>query len=115
MQDINKYEKAGQISKLYEEYTKLWDKIKGLQTSSSEYDDDLKLRIWNEMVNMISNNAGEFCEVTSQTELVQVLQTIDTASGNIKNAFLEDTIKSLKANIETTTKKIESVNTLSGS
>ncbi len=115
LQDINKYEKAGQISKLYEEYTKLWDKIKGLQTSSAEYDDDLKLRIWNEMVNMISNNAGEFCEVTSQTELIQVLQTINSASDDIKNAFLQKNIESLKANIEVTTKKIESVNTQSGS
>ena len=115
LQDINKYEKAGQVSKLYEEYTKLWNQIKDLQTSSTEYDDDLKLRIWNEMVNMISNNAGEFCEVTAQDELVQVLSTIDTDSGNIKNAFLEENIQSLKENIEKTTKKIESVNRQNGS
>lgn len=115
LQNINKYEKAGQVSKLYEEYTALWDKIKGLQTASSEYDDDLKLRVWNEMVNMISNNAGEFCEVTTPAEIIQVLQTIASDSDNIKNAFLEDNIKSLKANIETTTKKLESVNTQSGS
>lgn len=115
LQDINKYEKAGQVSKLYEEYTKLWEKVKGLQTASADYDDDLKLRVWNEMVNMISNNAGEFCEVTTQAELIQVLKTIDTDSSDIKNAFLEENIKSLKANIKTTTKKIESVNTKSGS
>ena len=115
LQNINKYEKAGQVSKLYEEYTALWEKIKGLQTDSSAYDDDLKLRVWNEMVNMISNNAGEFCEVTTPAEIIQVLQTIESDSGNIKNAFLEENIKSLKANIETTTKKLESVNTQSGS
>lgn len=115
LQNINKYEKAGQVSKLYEEYTALWEKIKGLQTASSEYDDDLKLRVWNEMVNMISNNAGEFCEVTTPAEIIQVLQTIESDSGNIKNAFLEENIKSLKVNIETTTKKLESVNTQSGS
>lgn len=115
LQNINKYEKAGQISKLYDEYTALWDKIKGLQTASATYDDDLKLRVWNEMVNMISNNAAEFCEVTTQAELIQVLKTIDTDSGDIKNAFLEENIKSLKENIETTTKKIESVNIQSGS
>lgn len=115
LQDINKYEKAGQVSKLYEEYTKLWNQIKDLQTSSTEYDDDLKLRIWNEMVNMISNNAGEFCEVTAQDELVQVLSTIDTDSSNIKNAFLEENIQSLKENIEKTTKKIEAVNRQNGS
>lgn len=115
LQDINKYEKAGQVSKLYEEYTKLWNQIKDLQTSSTEYDDDLKLRIWNEMVNMISNNAGEFCEVTAQDELIQVLSIIDTDSGNIKNAFLEENIQSLKENIEKTTKKIESVNRQNGS
>ena len=115
LQNIAKYEKAGQISKLYEEYTALWEKVKGLQTASADYDDDLKLRVWNEMVNMISNNAGEFCEVTTQAELIQVLRTIDTDSSDIKNVFLEENIKSLKANIETTTKNIESVNTQSGS
>ena len=115
LQNINKYEKAGQVSKLYEEYTDLWDKIKGLQTASSEYDDDLKLRVWNEMVNMISNNAGEFCEVTTPTEIIQLLQTVESDSNDIKNAFLENNIKSLKANIETTTKKLESVNAQSGS
>lgn len=115
LQDINKYEKAGQISKLYDEYTKLWNQIKDLQSSSVDYDDDLKLRIWNEMVNMISNNAGEFCEITTPTELIQTLQIIDKDSGDIKNAFLEENIQSLKANIEMTTKKIESVNKQNGS
>lgn len=115
LQDINKYEKAGQVSKLYDEYTKLWNQIKDLHASSADYDEDLKLRIWNEMVNMISNNAGEFCEITTPTELIQTLQTIDKDSGDIKNAFLKENIQSLKANIETTTKKIESVNKQNGS
>ena len=115
LQDINKYEKAGQVSKLYEQYTVLWDEIKGLHTSSAEYDDDLKLRVWNEMVNMISNNAAEFSEVTTSTDLIQVLQTIEADSEGIKSTFLEKNIKSLKTNIETTTKKIESVNKQSGS
>lgn len=115
LQDINKYEKAGQVSKLYEEYTNLWDKIKGLQTASADYDDDLKLRVWNEMVNMISNNAGEFCEVTTQDELIQVLNTVNANSSNITNAFLQENIQSLKENIENTTKKIQSIKTQSGS
>ena len=115
LENIKKFEKGGQISKLYEQYTALWEKIKGLQTASTEYDDDLKLRVWNEMVNMIGNNAGEFCEVTTKEDITQVLKNIDNASSEITIAFLQENIAELKANIETTTKKLESIKTQSGS
>ncbi len=111
LQEIAKYEKAGQISKLYEEYTELWGKIKSLETNSDSYDEDLKLRVWNEMVNMISNNAGEFCEVTTQEEIIQVLESVDGKADNIQSAFLKDSVEELKTNITSTTKKIESVST----
>ena len=112
--NISKYEKAGQIGKLYEEYTALWEEIKTLETNSATYDEDLKLRVWNEMVNMISNNASEFCEVTTSTEIIQVLQSVNANSDNIESAFLKKSVEALKANIETTTKKLESVTTGSG-
>lgn len=115
LENIKKFEKGGQISKLYEQYTALWEKIKGLQTASAEYDDDLKLRVWNEMVNMIGNNAGEFCEVTTKDDIIQVLKNVDTASSDITIAFLQENITALKANIETTTKKLESIKAKSGS
>lgn len=111
LQNIAKYSKAEQYASLYQEYTDLWEKIKTLQVDAEEYDDDLKLRVWNEIVNMISNNANEFHEVSSQSEIIRVLKDIDSSSAGISNAFLQNNVSALKKNIETTTLKIESIQT----
>lgn len=111
LQNIAKYSKAEQYASLYEEYTELWETIKTLQTDAEEYDDDLKLRVWNEIVNMISNNANEFYEVSSKKDITNVLQEIESGCSGINNAFLQNNVESLKKNIETTTKKIESIQT----
>ena len=111
LQNIAKFSKAEQHAKLYEEYQKLWGQIMELQGKAEAFDDDLKLRVWNEMVNMISNNAKEFCQVESQEEILSVLKDIDTSSGNVTNTFLQDGIESLRKNIRTTEKKVLSVKT----
>ena len=105
LDEIGKYAKADQFGKLYESYTELWEKIKTLQTDAEEYDDDLKLRVWNEIVNMISNNASEFSEVSSTTELINVLNTINRKCDSIENTFLQQNIANMRKNIETTTIK----------
>ena len=109
--NIAKFTKAEQYANLYEEYQTLWTKVKTLQESANTYDDDLKLRVWNEIVNMIRNNAKEFCEVSSQDEIVKMLNSISESSKAIKNTFLQENIKSLQSNIETTITKIQSIKT----
>ena len=78
LQNIAKYEKSEQHAKLYEEYQSLWSQILKLKTDANDFDDDLKLRIWNEITNMIQNNAKAFCEVTPPEE---ILAAIDEISG----------------------------------
>lgn len=109
--NIAKFSKAEQYANLYEEYQTLWDKVKTLQSNAESYDDDLKLRVWNEIVNMIRNNANEFCEVSSQSEITTMLQSISESSKKVTNTFLQENIKALQSNIETTTTKIQSVKT----
>lgn len=110
LQNITKYKKADQYAKLYEEYESLWLTVKNLQTDAAEYDEDLKLRVWNEIVNMIRNNANEFKEVAqSKDELLIVLQNIDVATEDITSTFLAENVKKLKENIEITTTKINSI------
>ena len=70
LQNIAKYEKSEQHAKLYEEYQSLWSQILKLKTDANDFDDDLKLRIWNEITNMIQNNAKAFCEVTPPEEIL---------------------------------------------
>ena len=109
--NIAKFTKAEQYANLYEEYQTLWTKVKTLQENALTYEDDLKLRVWNEIVNMIRNNAKEFSEVSSQEEIVKMLNSISESSKTIKNTFLQENIKSLQSNIETTITKIQSIKT----
>lgn len=114
LQNIAKFTKAQQHAKLYEEYQNLWDQVKNLQVKAEDYDDDLKLRVWNEIANMINNNAKEFCEVKDQAEILETLQTIYTRSESVTNTFLQDGIRNLRANLETTMTKIQSVKVNAG-
>lgn len=111
LQNIAKFSKAEQYANLYKEYETLWSQVQTLQTDVADYDDDLKLRVWNEIVDMIRNNANEFCEVSSQSEITALLDSIKTNSSQITNTFLQESISSLMDNIETTKTKIQSVKT----
>lgn len=109
LQNISKYSKSEQSAKLYQEYQALWGQVTGLIQDVAVYDDDLKLRVWNEVVNMIHNNAKEFCEVASQREIISVMEKISADSGEITNTFLQSNLEALQEHIRMTTDKIQSV------
>lgn len=109
LQNISKYSKSEQSAKLYQEYQALWGQVTGLIQDVAVYDDDLKLRVWNEVVNMIHNNAKEFCEVASQREIISVMEQISADSGEITNTFLQSNLEALQEHIRMTTDKIQSV------
>ena len=109
LQNISKFSKAEQYANLYKEYETLWSQVQTLQRDALNYDDDLKLRIWNEIVYMIRNNAVEFCEVSSQSDITILLDSIKSNSSQITNTFLQESVSSLINNIETTKAKIQTV------
>ena len=109
LQNIAKFSKAQQFAKLYEEYDKLWGQIKSLQENAENFDEDLKLRVWNEIVNMINNNAKEFCEVATSADILSVLEIISSKTSTVNSTFLQNSIVELQSNITTTKTKIESV------
>lgn len=109
LQNIAKFAKAEQYANLYKEYENLWVQVKTLQTDVAAYDDDLKIRVWNETVDMIRNNVKEFCEVSSQNEIILLLDSIKENSSQITNTFLQESISSLMKNIENTKTKVQSV------
>lgn len=109
LQNIAKYTKAEQHAKLSEEYKSLWNQVSMLNQDAQAFDDDLKLLVWNEIVNMIRNNATQFCEVASKADVLQMIENIREKSVVITNTFLQDSIGALQDNIETTTLKIQSV------
>lgn len=115
LQNIAKYSKAGQLAKLNEEYGNLWDQITALNNNAvNNFSDDtegldLKLRVWNEIINMIRNNAKELCEVSSQNDVLKLINGISDNSSKITNTFLQESIKTLKSNIDETVKKVNSI------
>ena len=109
LQNIAKFSKAEQYANLYNEYESLWNRVRALEGDAVAYDDDLKLRVWNEIVDMIRNNAKEFCEVSSPDEIVALLESVQSKGFQIKNAFLQESVTSLANNIEITKTKIQSV------
>lgn len=122
LQNISKYVKAEQYAKLAEEYKTLWDEVVTLQTEAADYDDDLKLLVWNEIVNMICSNASEFCQVISagseaaegeqkdaKETILAMLEEIETESTQVNNTFLQASIAVLLDNIQVTRTKVQSV------
>jgi len=109
LQNIAKFSKAEQYASLSNEYQTLWKQVEGLQKDAENYDDDLKLRVWGEIAQMIINNAKEFCEVTSQEQIIKLLDAIVSESAKIRNTFLTKSISSLEDSIETAKAKIQSV------
>ncbi|MCQ2455524.1 MAG: protein kinase [Clostridia bacterium] len=120
LQNISKYSKAGQLAKLNEEYGNLWEQIIALNTNAmNKFSDDtegldLKLRVWNEIVNMIRNNSKELCEVKSQKDVINLINDISENSSKITNIFLQESIKTLNGNIDETVKKVNSIKKTEG-
>ncbi len=110
LQNVYKYSKANQTAKLSEEYKNLWTEIMTLNDQVKSLDDDLKIQVWNEIVNMSSNYCEQLCQVTSAAQLNNLLNDISSESSSVTNVFLKDNLKSLQQNIDVTLVKIGTVN-----
>lgn len=109
LQNVYKYAKANQTAKLYEEYGNLWNEVVILHDETVDLEDDLKIQVWNEIVNMVNTNCKEFCEVTSQTAINSMMNRILSESAGVTNTFLKENVTELQMNIETTLSKISTV------
>ena len=109
LENVNKYSKANQTAKLYEEYQTLWSEVQSLNTEANTLEDDLKIQVWNEIVNMINNNANEFCEVSNKADVSNLLNSILNSSKAVTNVFLKEATATLQDNVNSTLSKIETV------
>ncbi len=109
LQNIEKYRRAEQYAKLSQEFETLWEKEKDLLDRVEDFDEDMRLRVWNEVVRMISENAAAFCEVAPKEEISGTLTRIANGADGIGGAFLEDSLATLRANLETARAKVLSV------
>ncbi len=106
LQSIFQASKKQKTAELYEAYEDLWNEVGVLYDAADAQDDDMKLHIWNEIVSMVNNNCKEFCSVASQTELNSLLNGISSEADKVTNGFLDESVKGLKKNIETTLAKV---------
>lgn len=109
LENIAKYYKAEQYSRLYEEYALLWTQMKQLCSDVRAYDDDLKVRVWNETVQMLCSNVSEFYETVGRAEMNAMLAQIRKESQQVDNAFLQKSMSRLQDNITLTEDKISTI------
>lgn len=109
LQNIAKFSKAEQFANLSKEYQALWAQVKTLTENTKTYEDDDKIRVWNEIVDMICDSATEFRQVASRDEVIALLDSVQDSCQQINNTFLEGSISSLLENIEETKTKVLSV------
>lgn len=106
LSDIAKYDKAGQYAMLQETYQNLWERMVYLFDESKDFDEDLKVRVWREILNMILDKPELFCSVATLDSVMEMVSNIDTASATITNKFLKEDLTKLQKLIETANKKI---------
>lgn len=109
LEKIKGYTEKGQFGNLEAEYTLFWEQMKTLEADSSTYDADLKVKVWKDMVTQIRDNADEFLEVTTPTEIIQVLEDIDSSCDQIESSFMKDSIQTIKDIIADLIKKLNTV------
>lgn len=112
MELIDQYSSARirQTDSLYKEYQILWKKIQELKTYSDTCEDvDTRLLIWTQINHIVNEQAVQFLEITSEDDVISLLQNISGEAGNIKNSVIKSEIQILQNSISDTIEKIESV------
>lgn len=111
LQNISNYSDKQQFSKESNEYKELWNKINELNEKTTDFDDDLKIKVWEEIVEMIAiaENTKGFVQVSSKDEVVKLLDEIYTDSEKVTNTFVQENIDTLKDNIENAKAKVQTV------
>lgn len=100
--------KIKQTYKLYEEYGVLWDELGALLDSVEEYEDvDSMLQVWRLAVQILSENAADFMEVTDAEALRAMLDRILAGAEMIERPVLEGDIRRMQTAIHMVQTKID--------
>ena len=118
--NINKYYSQNKTIKMNEEYRKLWEKIKSMDSTLAKdleksnsariYDDDTVLLIWLDIVGVIENNTQRFISANVKpNEIIEFLDKIKSQADNIKENSQYDLLayETLNNNILSVSEKIK--------
>lgn len=101
--------KVIQTKELDEQRSNLWEMIQSLQQKSNNYEQDYQIQVWIEIDKLIYNNVGDFLEVATPGELINILNIIKTNVGNIEgnNPDIKKLVDELMSSVEATIDKVE--------
>ena len=103
---IEKYRSQERVSREREEYGTLWGKINELYNTAETIDDiDMQIQAWREIVRGISEHADFFVYVTTEKELLAMLDKVSESAGK-ENGAVDDTVENLLADIETAKSRV---------
>lgn len=107
---IAKYGSTEQYSSAADEYKVLWNQLKTLKSNSDEFDTDLKVRVWNEIINMLNEYTEQFSAVVSSSEISNLIYAIDNNCSEISdNVFVQESLEKLENNIETLRSRLDAI------
>lgn len=109
LEAISQHQGGERVTLLEDDYKSLWSLIGTLKTNADDFDDDLRLRAWNQIVNMIAadGNCDRFCEVSGREAVIDLIQEIVDKSSEITSAFAQDSVKALHYKIARTSRDYE--------
>lgn len=101
--------KVIQTQELNKQRENLWTMLKDLKTKSDGYAEDYKLQVWIEIDGLINNNIGDFLEVASPEDMINILNDINDSVAKIKgsNPDIVDLINELKESTAQTIARIQ--------
>lgn len=96
------------------DYVELWELIESLEKSAEDFDADVRLRVFGEIVNIIydGDNIVQFIEAENSAKLTAktikaLLEEMKESIGTISNNSLREDREALEKSIDATVKKVE--------
>lgn len=112
--EIEKYDRQKRTTDLHESYHKLWDKLGDLQKAVHKSEDvDTKIIVWDEIVQMISDEVAYFMVNVSADEILLFLDNIssdaDAIRSETKYDVVRESIDEIFVSIEMARSRVQSV------
>lgn len=99
-----------QTDKMYDEYTRLWEKLVELKQNADAFDDiDSKLQVWNEIDQVVDSMLLPLLDVTDKEEVIALLNEISESAGAVNKSVIAEDIQQLQDKIQKTIERINTV------
>lgn len=106
LQSAKKFDDASHVSKAAAEYEKLWNEIGTLYNYAKNMEEDYKILIWTEIVNIIDTECKDIVEYIDKQELINMVNVIYADTKSVTGTFQQTRINALNERISRTLVKL---------